>query len=342
MLPTTRRPMRGLLQQQQQLQQRARRRLALGAASFLLALFLYAQYRIVTTTIDAGDTSTTPSLLEQQLQAGTAAGGGGEDAHLRERIQGQWAARTETGGGGFKDDNLVAKGGAEPGPVHLRGGDVPRRPTDAVLTRTDAQDEEDAVAHVIQLPPSAEEKVGRDERFPPLSIAEQDARRLAVRAAMQFAWENYEDHAFGGDEVDPKHGTKLANVWGDIACSLVDGMDTLWVMGLHDEFARARDYVADKLRFDHLGVDGSSLSVFETIIREVGGLLSAYELSGDDVFKDKAKELVDLLTPAFDADEGVFYTLFNPYTQRKSFASWSGYQYVSLVAVLALSWGQTN
>lgn len=294
MLPTTRRPMRGLRHAQQQQQLRTRRRLAICGCLLLLGGFLYLQYALVSRHFGGSSVpiEAPSALLDVEM-----------DAKDRARA------------------DPVAKGGAEPGPVHLRGD---ARPHEEI---PDARDEE-AAAHVMELP--AEVDISATDEVEKLSIAEQDARRLAVRGAMQFAWENYEEHAFGGDEVDPKRGVKLANVWGDIACSLVDGMDTLWVMGLHDEFQRARDYVAHKLSFDHLGVDGSSLSVFETIIREVGGLLSAYELSKDDVFKDKAKELVDLLTPAFDQEEGVFYTLFNPYTQRKAFAAWSQYQYVFL------------
>ncbi|KAF1774957.1 Glycoside hydrolase family 47 [Phytophthora cactorum] len=165
-----------------------------------------------------------------------------------------------------------------------------------------------------------------DKTMTAVPSEQQEARRLAVRKAMKFAWGNYEEHAFGGDEVDPKNGWKLSNVWGDIACSLVDGIDTLWIMDLKDEFKRARDYVTNQLDFSHLGRDGNKLSVFETIIREVGGLLSAFDLSGDIIFKQKAKELMDILTPAYDEKEGVFYTLFNPYTKEKSFAGWAGYR----------------
>lgn len=159
-----------------------------------------------------------------------------------------------------------------------------------------------------------------------VSASEQVKRQAAVVDAMRFAWKGYEQHAFGADEVDPKYGLRREDVWGGMAVSLVDGMDTLWVMGLRDEFARAREYVATQLRFDHIGKDGDNISVFETIIREVGGLLSAFALSSDDVFKRKAVELMDLLEPAFSEDEGVFYTLFNPHTKERSFASWAGYR----------------
>lgn len=48
-------------------------------------------------------------------------------------------------------------------------------------------------------------------------------------------------------------------------------------MGLSDEFRFARDWVADK--FDPLA-SRDHLNVFETTIRFLGGLLSAYDLSG--------------------------------------------------------------
>ncbi|CEG38792.1 mannosyl-oligosaccharide alpha- [Plasmopara halstedii] len=156
--------------------------------------------------------------------------------------------------------------------------------------------------------------------------AMQENRRLAVRKAMQFAWGNYEEHAFGGDELYPKRGSNHSQVWGDIACTLVDSIDTLWIMDLKDEFQRARDYVANHLDFSHLGRDENTVSVFETIIREVGGLLGAFDLSGDIIFKEKAVELMDRLTPAYNEKEGVFYTLYNPFTKAKSFNHFAAYR----------------
>jgi len=52
-----------------------------------------------------------------------------------------------------------------------------------------------------------------------------------------------------------------------------------------DEFNEAKQWVATKLRFDHTG----SVSVFETTIRELGGLLAAFDLSGDPMFVDKVR-----------------------------------------------------
>lgn len=326
------------------------RRPVLAALALSFGLFVWMQYTIVTTHL--GEAPATVA----QLQGATRQDVGAVPEHLRHpagaelkaevakvstpepQVEAQWDEDDPPADVAAADD-APAEGG-EPGPVHLRGDAEKQALVHKVAGEFDPQE---GVAAVMQSPPEANtpannqvnDQANDQAKRRPLSIAEQDERRLAVRAAMQFAWENYEEHAFGGDEVDPKNGVKLANVWGNIACSLVDGMDTLYVMGLTDEFARAREYVAKHLRFDHLGADGSSLSVFETIIREVGGLLSAYDLSGDAVFKDKAVELADLLTPAFDEDEGVFYTIFNPLTKAKSFAAWAGYQYVDPAALLS-------
>ena len=82
-------------------------------------------------------------------------------------------------------------------------------------------------------------------------------------------------------------------------------MDTLYLMGLYGEFNEARDYVAN---IDWDETHGSDLvQVFETAIRYVGGLISAYELSGDQVFIQKTVELVDRLLPAFDTPTGIPY-----------------------------------
>lgn len=56
-------------------------------------------------------------------------------------------------------------------------------------------------------------------------------------------------------------------------------------MGMKEEFYKARDWVKNDLTYSH----ASDVSVFETTIRELGGLLSAYDLSGDEIFKIKVR-----------------------------------------------------
>jgi hypothetical protein len=58
---------------------------------------------------------------------------------------------------------------------------------------------------------------------------------------------------------------------------------------LHLEFKEARDWVEMKLDFDQ---DRDAL-IFEVTIRALGGLLSAYHLSNDTVFLNKAVSLLN-------------------------------------------------
>eukprot|EP00903_Cladosiphon_okamuranus_P020635 g18945.t1 len=125
-------------------------------------------------------------------------------------------------------------------------------------------------------------------------------RAIKVKEAMQHAWKGYRDYAWGADELAPR-GKKPKESWGGMGVTLVDSLDTLWLMGMKDEFWEARKWVRDHLSYGR----AAEVSVFETTIRELGGLLSAYDLSGDDVFKMKAKELGDKLLPAFETRSGI-------------------------------------
>ncbi len=47
------------------------------------------------------------------------------------------------------------------------------------------------------------------------------------------------------------------------------------------------------------------MSFFETTIRVLGGLVSAYDLTGDRMFLEKAQDLADRLMPAFKTKSGL-------------------------------------
>eukprot|EP00057_Strongylocentrotus_purpuratus_P025085 XP_011679559.1 PREDICTED: mannosyl-oligosaccharide alpha-1,2-mannosidase isoform B [Strongylocentrotus purpuratus] len=55
----------------------------------------------------------------------------------------------------------------------------------------------------------------------------------------------------------------------------------------------------------------SDVSVFETNIRFVGGLLSIYALTHDEVYKQKAIQIADKLLPAFNTPTGIPFGLVN-------------------------------
>lgn len=120
-----------------------------------------------------------------------------------------------------------------------------------------------------------------------------------VREQMRWAWRNYREHAWGKDEFKPLTGTYSSFPLKDrhLGLSLIEALDTLWIMGLDEEFHDGVDWVKANSDFD---VDGE-VSVFETNIRLVGGLLSAWHCSGDPVLLAKARDLADRLLPSFNA-----------------------------------------
>lgn len=118
-------------------------------------------------------------------------------------------------------------------------------------------------------------------------------RQEAVRKAMLHAWNGYEKYAWGKDELKPV--SKSHQNWLDIGLTIIDSLDTLWIMGLKDQFQKARDWVESSLSFNK----NRDVSTFETSIRVFGGLLSAYDLSKDKMFLDKAKDIGDRLMKVY-------------------------------------------
>jgi len=107
-------------------------------------------------------------------------------------------------------------------------------------------------------------------------------------------------------------------------------------MDLKDEFLEARDAVAN-ITFN-VTRDGEGVSFFETIIRYLGGLISAYELSGEKIMLDKANELGTLLLPAFNTKSGLPYHAVNTNSDHKKPSdSWQNEMtYVAEVGTLQL------
>ncbi|CAD6247079.1 unnamed protein product [Miscanthus lutarioriparius] len=96
-----------------------------------------------------------------------------------------------------------------------------------------------------------------------------NVRREKVKEAMLHAWNSYVKYAWGQDELQPQSKNGV-NSFGGLGATIVDSLDTLHIMGLKDEFQKARDWVTESLNFDK----DYEASVFETTIRVVGGLLA--------------------------------------------------------------------
>ncbi|XP_068637590.1 mannosyl-oligosaccharide 1,2-alpha-mannosidase MNS1-like [Aristolochia californica] len=144
-------------------------------------------------------------------------------------------------------------------------------------------------------------------------------RREKVKEAMLHAWTSYEKYAWGNDELQPISKKGVDN-FGGLGATIVDSLDTLYIMGLDEQFKKARDWVANSLNFN-INVD---TSVFETTIRVVGGLLSAYDLSGDKIFLEKAKDIADRLLPAWDTPSGIPYNRINLASGNPHNPGWTG------------------
>ncbi|KAI8381347.1 glycoside hydrolase, partial [Radiomyces spectabilis] len=115
-------------------------------------------------------------------------------------------------------------------------------------------------------------------------------------------------YALGHDEVKPLTN-KTHDPFGGWGASLVDSLSTMMVMGLDETM----DAVIPEISKINFQLD-ENVSVFESIIRYLGGLLSAYELSDarHPILLQKAEELAQALLPAFDTASGLPYHLWNP------------------------------
>lgn len=126
--------------------------------------------------------------------------------------------------------------------------------------------------------------------------------------SFMYGWNAYRRWAWGRDELQPI--SKGYSTWFDLGLTIVDSLDTIWLMNLKDgkkflqqvlsendfhalfliEFKRAKDWVEQmdlaKPRY---------VNLFEVTIRILGGLLSAHHLSGEQVFLDKAVSVFTLL-----------------------------------------------
>ena len=87
----------------------------------------------------------------------------------------------------------------------------------------------------------------------------------------------------------------------------VDALDTLLLMGLDKEAAEARDLIATQLSFDH----DMPVQNFEVVIRLLGGLLSGYQMTGDERLLALADDLGRRLLPVFESPTGLPYTHVN-------------------------------
>lgn len=108
-------------------------------------------------------------------------------------------------------------------------------------------------------------------------------------------------YAWGHDHLRPDSRTYDDDLLG-LAATLMDSLGSLHLMGLKKEYKVSREWIEKD--FDLIkGKDDASL--FETSIRIIGGLVSAYHLTGDTMFLKKAEEVGQVCQKCFETKSGL-------------------------------------
>ncbi|KAK0742423.1 glycoside hydrolase [Apiosordaria backusii] len=195
-----------------------------------------------------------------------------------------------------------------------------------------------------QAPASASASASEQNlHLPPYRYHPDPKRANAVKQAFKLSWEGYYKHAFPHDSLRPVTNgfADDRNGWG---ASAVDAFSTALIMGEYKIIDQILKYVPE-INFNKTG---SEVSLFETTIRYLGGLLSAYDLltgplqeyldytpRQTSAILEQAKRLADNLKVAFDTPTGIpdNELFFDP--PRKKGSTNNG---VATIGTLVLEW----
>ncbi|KAI5300378.1 maturation of Asn-linked oligosaccharides protein, partial [Ascosphaera atra] len=163
----------------------------------------------------------------------------------------------------------------------------------------------------------------------------------AVRDAFRFAWDGYYKYAFPHDELRPvsNGSSDSRNGWG---ASAVDALSTAIIMDLPDV---VEDIMKHIDTIDYSQTD-QQVSLFETTIRYLGGMLSGYDLleagacsSCDRNLKDRLLEqsqnLADVMKFAFNSPTGIPWNNLNITAKTTDGAKTNG---IATTGSLVLEW----
>ena len=129
----------------------------------------------------------------------------------------------------------------------------------------------------------------------------------AVKAEFLHAWNGYKKYCWGHDDLKPISKTCRDWYGTPILMTPVDSLDSLYLLGFKKEADVTREYIVKNLSFDK-DIDAQ---LFEITIRELGGLLSSYQMTGDKRLLDLADDLGTRLLPAFNSPTGMPYRFVN-------------------------------
>jgi mannosidase alpha-like ER degradation enhancer 2 len=136
-----------------------------------------------------------------------------------------------------------------------------------------------------------------------------DKKQMSERVKAEFlhAWNGYKQYCWGHDDLKPISKTCRDWYGTTILMTPVDSLDSLYLLGFKKEADETREYIVKNLSFDK----DISVQNFEITIRELGGLLSAYQISGDKRLLALADDLGTRLLPVFNSPTGLPYRFVN-------------------------------
>lgn len=170
-----------------------------------------------------------------------------------------------------------------------------------------------------------------------------EQRAQAVVNTFRISWDGYYRYAFPMDELMPvsNNGSNSRNGWG---ASAVDALSTALVMGEKDIVNQIISYIPTI----NWSVTNDSVSLFETTIRYLGGMLSGYDLlSGPlsdladnqadvEALLAQAAHLANNLSYAFETDTGIPWNNLY-FNNRSNDGSENG---LATVGTLILEWSR--
>lgn len=144
-------------------------------------------------------------------------------------------------------------------------------------------------------------------------VFDPDARATHVRDAARWSWKGYRECAGAQDELRPLSCS--GQHWLNLTLTAVDGLDTLFIMGLEQEFKESMDIVTRNFA-PHSSKD---CNLFETTIRVLGALLATHQLAAPDTNQsavartllEMAADLGSRLAVAFESESGIPYSDVN-------------------------------
>ncbi|XP_010441994.1 PREDICTED: alpha-mannosidase I MNS4 [Camelina sativa] len=145
------------------------------------------------------------------------------------------------------------------------------------------------------------------------TVKPNEAKQLRdeVRGMFYHAFDGYMNNAFPLDELRPL-SCQGEDTLGGYALTLIDSLDTLALLGDRESFTSSVLWIGKNLQFNI----NKTVSVFETTIRVLGGLLSAHLIASDYATGMRipsynnellvlAEDLTRRMLPAFDTPTGI-------------------------------------